>query len=99
MLKLKKGKQFEKLISYTTDATVGLQGGEWYHYISVEAFREMSEKGEMFESTMYAGHSYGSRKADVEQILAPKWDEETGESYETGGDDGAFFRRSRLGLA
>ena len=29
----------------------------------------MCEKGEMFESTMYAGHSYGSRKADVEQIL------------------------------
>ena len=66
----KKRKTFEKLISYTTDATVGLQGGEWYHYISLEAFREMSEKGELFESTIYAGHCYGSRKADVEQILA-----------------------------
>ena len=66
----KKRKTFEKLISYTTDATVGLQGGEWYHYISLEAFREMSEKGELFESTIYAGHCYGSRKADVEAILA-----------------------------
>lgn len=66
----KKRKTFEKLISYTTDATVGLQGGEWYHYISLEAFREMSEKGELFESTIYAGHCYGSRKADVEEILA-----------------------------
>ena len=66
---LKKSRKFEKLISYTTDATVGLQGGEWYHYISVEAFREMSEKGEMFESTMYAGHHYGSCKVDVENIL------------------------------
>ena len=66
---LKKSRKFEKLISYTTDATVGLQGGEWYHYISVEAFREMSEKGEMFESTMYAGHHYGSCKEDVERIL------------------------------
>ena len=66
---LKKSRKFEKLISYTTDATVGLQGGEWYHYISVEAFREMCEKGEMFESTMYAGHHYGSCKEDVEGIL------------------------------
>ena len=67
---VRKSKNFEKLISYTTDATVGLQGGEWYHYISVEAFREMVENGEMFESTMYAGHHYGSCKEDVEKILA-----------------------------
>lgn len=66
----KRGKVFDKLISYTTDASVGLQGGEWYHYITLDAFRKMCEKGEMFESTMYAGHSYGSRKADVEGILA-----------------------------
>ena len=67
---VRKKKCFEKLISYTTDASVGLQGGEWYHYITLDAFRKMCEKGEMFESTMYAGHSYGSRKADVEAILA-----------------------------
>ena len=66
---MRKTKNFEKLISYTTDATVGLQGGEWYHYISVDAFRKMQERGEMFESTMYAGHYYGSCKADVEKIL------------------------------
>ena len=30
----------------------------------------MCETGEMFQSTMYAGHGYGSRKADVEEILA-----------------------------
>ena len=66
---MKKKKIFDKLISYTTDATVGLQGGEWYHYISLEAFRDMSEKGELFESTIYAGNCYGSRKADVESIL------------------------------
>lgn len=67
---VKKCKKFEKLISYTTDASVGIHGGEWYHYITPEAFRQMSEKGELFESTVYAGHSYGSRKADVEEILA-----------------------------
>ena len=66
---VKKSKKFEKLISYTTDATVGIQGGEWYHYISLEAFRAMQDNGEIFESTMYAGHCYGSCKKDVERIL------------------------------
>ena len=65
----KKSKKFEKLISYTTDASVGLQGGEWYHYITVDAFRKMVEQGDIFESTTYAGHSYGSCKSDVQRIL------------------------------
>jgi guanylate kinase len=30
----------------------------------------MCESGEMFESTMYAHHGYGSRKIDVENIIA-----------------------------
>ena len=68
-LMMKKSRSFEKLTSYTTDATVGMQGGDLYHYIALEAFRDMCEKGELFESTMYAGHSYGSRKKDVEDIL------------------------------
>ena len=67
---LKRSKRFEKLISYTTDATVGLQGGDWYHYISLESFSKMRDSGEIFESTMYAGHNYGSCKEDVEKILA-----------------------------
>ena len=66
---LKKSRSFEKLTSYTTDATVGIESSQQYHYIAVEAFRKMCENGEMFESTMYAGHHYGSCKADVERIL------------------------------
>ena len=66
---LKKSRSFCKLTSYTTDATAGMQDGQWYHYISVDAFRKMCENGEMFESTMYAGHNYGSRKEDVQSIL------------------------------
>ena len=58
------------MTSYTTDATVGMQSGEQYHYLSVDAFRKMCENGEMFESTMYAGHHYGSCKQDVEEIMA-----------------------------
>ena len=30
----------------------------------------MCDSGEMFQSTMYAGHGYGSKKEDVEAILA-----------------------------
>ena len=30
----------------------------------------MCDSGELLQSTMYAGHGYGSRKGDVEQILA-----------------------------
>ena len=67
---LKKSDKFEKLTSYTTDASVGLQSNGWYHYISVEAFRQMRDSGEIFESTMYAGHNYGSCKQNVEEILA-----------------------------
>lgn len=59
--------RFEKLISYTT---AGMSADGHYHYVTVEEFREMSERGEMFESTNYANHFYGSRKADVEEILA-----------------------------
>ena len=67
---LKKSRKFEKLVSYTTDATVGMEVDGWYNYISLEAFRQMRDGGEIFESTMYAGHNYGSRKEDIEQILA-----------------------------
>ena len=66
---MRKKKCFSKLFSYTTDASVGLQGGDWYHYITVDAFRSMMENGELFESTLYAGHYYGSSKKDVQEIL------------------------------
>ena len=62
---LEKTERFQKLISYTTDETDGR-----YHHVSLERFREMQEQGELFESTTYAGQCYGSRKADVEDILS-----------------------------
>ena len=43
---------------------------KWYNYVSPEEFRQMCDSGEMFQSTMYAGHGYGSKKEDVEKILA-----------------------------
>ena len=46
-----------------------MEENEWYNYVSVNTFHRMCDSGEMFQSTMYAGHGYGSRKQDVERIL------------------------------
>lgn len=61
---------FEKLVSYTTDKKAAAQQEDWYHYVPDRKFHEMCDSGQMFESTTYAHHSYGSKKSDVEQILA-----------------------------
>jgi guanylate kinase len=61
---------FEKLISYTTDKSAATGEDSWYHYLPITKFRKMSDNGDFFESTTYAHHSYGSRKSDVEDILA-----------------------------
>ena len=60
----------EKLVSYTTNDPTAVEENKWYNYVDVEQFRRMCESGEMFQSTMYAGHGYGSKKEDVEKILA-----------------------------
>ena len=61
--------KFEKLVSYTTKDPTAVEPNEWYNYVDVDVFRSMCDSGEMFQSTMYAGHGYGSRKQDVESIL------------------------------
>jgi guanylate kinase len=61
---------FEKLVSYTTDPGVKHRPGESYHYVDTDTFHKMADRGELFESTTYAHHAYGSRKQDVENILA-----------------------------
>ena len=63
---LEKTDKFTKLISYTTDK----RERKDYNYVSQKTFRKMLDEGEFFESTTYAHHSYGSRKEDVENILA-----------------------------
>lgn len=61
---------FEKPVSYTTKDPTAIEENDWYNYVPVETFREMCENGDLFQSTMYAGHGYGTKKADVEAILA-----------------------------
>ena len=67
---LNKTDKFQKLVSYTTNDPTAVEKNEWYNYVSLDTFRQMCDSGEMFQSTMYAGHGYGSRKGDVEAILA-----------------------------
>ena len=66
---LKECDEFEKPVSYTTKDPTAVAENAWYSYVSVEHFREMKESGEVFQSTMYAGHEYGSKKSDIEDIL------------------------------
>ena len=67
---LEENKDFEKLPSYTTKDPTALEENKWYNYISVDNFRQMCDTGEIFQSTMYAGHGYGSKKVDIDNILA-----------------------------
>lgn len=62
--------KFCKLISYTTNDNIDEKGNDWYYYLTKEEFFAMMEDGSFFESTMYAGHGYGSKKADVEKIIS-----------------------------
>ena len=67
---LARNTEFEKLVSYTTNDPTAEEMNDWYNYVSLDTFRSMCDSGEMFQSTMYAGHGYGSRMTDVEGILA-----------------------------
>lgn len=67
---LAENEDFEKLVSYTTKDPTALEVNHWYNYVPLEDFRKMCDSGEMLQSTMYAGHGYGSKKGDIEHILS-----------------------------
>lgn len=67
---LAENQNFEKLPSYTTKDPTAVEANKWYNYVSLEEFRKMCDSGELLESTMYAGHGYGSKKEDIERILS-----------------------------
>lgn len=67
---LRRTDRFEKLISYTTKDPTAVEPNEWYNYVDLTTFHEMVDSGKMFQSTMYAGHGYGSCKEDIEDILS-----------------------------
>lgn len=61
---------FDKLTSYTTKDKSTIKANDWYTYISKKEFIKMSDEKEFLQSTMYAGQGYGSKRIDVENILA-----------------------------
>ena len=67
---LAENRDFEKLVSYTTKDPTALEVNNWYNYVSIEEFRNMCDSGQMLQSTMYAGHGYGSKTGDIEKILS-----------------------------
>ena len=67
---LSQTKNFEKLPSYTTIDPTAIEKNKWYNYVPLEEFRAMCDSGELFESTMYSGHGYGSKKSDIQEILS-----------------------------
>ena len=66
---LEKCDNLKKLKSYTTQDPTSLKENDWYNYISLDEFHKMCDNEELFESTMYAGHGYGSKLEDVNKIL------------------------------
>ena len=66
---LEKCTNLKKLKSYTTQDPTSLKENDWYNYISLDEFHKMCDNEELFESTMYAGHGYGSKLEDVNEIL------------------------------
>jgi len=62
--------QLEKLITYTTADPTAVYENDWYNYVSRNEFYQMLDDKIFFESTMYAGHGYGSKKDDVDAILS-----------------------------
>ena len=67
---LKKCDRFEMLVSCTTKPPASENEGDFYTHITRKEYFRMLEHGDFFESTMYAGHGFGSRKEDVDRILA-----------------------------
>lgn len=61
--------KYEKLKSYTTADPTSVHENDWYNYVTKKEFIKMQEEKAFFESTMYAGHGYGSKKEDVDRIL------------------------------
>lgn len=64
-----KSDKFEKLVSYTTNEIVHVEDEGWYSHISRQEFNDMLDEKVFFESTMYAGHGYGTKLEDVNNIL------------------------------
>ena len=55
--------------SYTTRKKKGGEEDGAYHFVTPEEFRRLEQAGDFFETTRYAGNSYGSMAKDIRTIL------------------------------
>ena len=60
--------QFEQPSSYTDRPR--RSDNEIYHFVSTEEFKELKKSGEIFESTIYSGHNYGSSLTAINDIFS-----------------------------
>lgn len=67
--KLLEHEKFEKPVSATTRAKREGEADNAYHFISNEEFEQMKKSQLFAETTVYAGHSYGSELSSINQIL------------------------------
>lgn len=61
---------FEKPKPYTTRAKRDTESNDAYNFVCPEKFKMLKDSGEIFESTIYSGNSYGSSKTEVEKVLS-----------------------------
>ncbi|MBR2381906.1 MAG: guanylate kinase [Clostridia bacterium] len=66
---LEREQRFEKLLSYTTIDPTANTENDWYNYVDKSEFFKMLDNNELFESTMYAGHGFGSKRSDIDALL------------------------------
>lgn len=58
-------------VSYTSRAArQGEEDGQHYHFVTLEAFREMAGRGEFLEWAEVHGNLYGTSRSYVNQVLA-----------------------------
>ena len=64
------GLSFQKPLSYTTRPRREGEPEDAYHFISAEEFERRKAGGQFLESTMYAGHAYGTSHDEIDRVLS-----------------------------
>lgn len=67
--KLCENNGYYKTTPYTTRSPRENEDKKAYHFISMDEFLEAKKNGEFFETTMYAGCGYGTKKEDLKALL------------------------------
>lgn len=66
----KYGDKFAVAQSTTTRKQRDTEADDAYHFIDMDTFIEMKNRGDFLETTMYAGNGYGMEKKNIDSVLA-----------------------------